>query len=75
MLIAAEDSIWKMTMTSQKNEVLFSRLPVTSANIIALDYDPIKKEVYWTDGPTSSIYKAKYLHPNPEVTLVRGYVS
>ena len=58
MLVATVTSMWQLFMDTKQNEATFKKVQIGAASmLVALDYNPVDKRVYWSDVEANKIYR------------------
>ena len=59
VLVATKKSIWQLFMDTKQNQATFRKLQIgyNPSMLVALDYNPVDKRVYWSDVEENSIYR------------------
>lgn len=56
MLVAATTSIWQLFMDAKQDRAVFQKLQIDNPEmIVALDYNPVDKRVYWSDNSANAL--------------------
>ena len=56
MLVAATTSIWQLFMDTKQDRAVFQELQIDNPEmIVALDYNPVDKRVYWSDNSANAL--------------------
>lgn len=56
MLVAATSSIWQLFVDTKQDRAIFQKLQIDNPEmVVALDYNPVDKRVYWSDTSANAI--------------------
>ena len=56
MLVAATSSIWQLFVDTKQDRAIFQKLQIDNPDmIVALDYNPVDKRIYWSDTVDNAI--------------------
>ena len=56
MIVATPTSIWQLFMDTKQDQATFRKLQIGhSSMLVALDYNPVDKRVYWSDVQANKI--------------------
>lgn len=56
--MATTTSMWQFFMDTKQNEATFKKVQIGAASmLVALDYNPADKRVYWSDVAANKIYR------------------
>ena len=51
VLVATTSSIWQLFIDTKQDRAVFEKLQIDNPeNVVALDYNPVDKRVYWSDN-------------------------
>ena len=66
MLVAATSSIWQLFVDTKQDRTIFQKLQIDNPErVVALDYNPVDKRIYWSDTSANAIKRMS-------VTVVGG---
>ena len=58
VLVATTTSMWQFFMDTKQNEATFKKVQIGAASmLVALDYNPADRRVYWSDVAANKIYR------------------
>ena len=56
MLVAATSSIWQLFVDTKQDRAIIQKLQIDNPDmIVALDYNPVDKRIYWSDTVDNAI--------------------
>ena len=56
MLVAATSSIWQLFVDTKQDRAIIQKLQIDNPDmIVALDYNPVDKRIYWSDTVNNAI--------------------
>ena len=56
MLVAATSSIWQLFVDTKQDRAIIQKLQIDDPDmIVALDYNPVDKRIYWSDTVDNAI--------------------
>lgn len=56
VLVAATSSIWQLFVDTKQDRAIFQKLQIDNPEmVVALDYNPVDKRVYWSDTSANAI--------------------
>ena len=56
MLVAATSSIWQLFVDTKQDRAIIQKLQIDDPDmIVALDYNPVDKRIYWSDTSGNAI--------------------
>jgi len=56
VLVAATSSIWQLVVDTKQDRAIIQKLQIDDPDmIVALDYNPVDKRIYWSDTSGNAI--------------------
>jgi len=56
VLVAATSSIWQLFVDTKQDRAIIQKLQIDNPDmIVALDYNPVDKRIYWSDTVNNAI--------------------
>ena len=71
ILVASPTAIWQLFMDTKQNIATFQKLQINNPTaLVALDYNPVDKRVYWSDVAENKIKRMSVSGVGGEEPLV-----
>ena len=71
VLVATTSSIWKLLINTKQDRAVFQKLQIDNPeNVVALDYNPVDKRVYWSDNSARALKRMPVTDVGGVETLV-----